>query len=323
MIEVAEYRRLYESALGEVPATGFWDGCRRWTIEQSWNYIRHGDNVNSATDSYLAVNIGRAGEAPSLTAVQALSKAIQDATARLSWARRRRKSRIERLSHQALRDSQLTVPLMVDGLMYLDLKRPPHPDGALEDVSQGNWAELGLLELCQTLPETREDDAAVNAILSANQVVRRAMADITKKAGVPDLEFLLHPKGRDPLRAVLTQEQSRKIRTALSEKYEERGFDHMSGYLDGMRTKRRRFYLELPDGREREGSVEPAIVDKLQKYVGENVIATVEVTTIVTESGSRSQERYNLVGVRRRRRTRSKPNGDELVQETLFGDQPE
>jgi hypothetical protein len=71
----------------------------------------------------------------------------------------------------------------------------------------------------------------------------------------------------------------------------------MTGRLDGVRTRRRIFYLELESGAEVYGAVDLELLEDIRVNLNQKVIATLEEQRITPLTGKRSRPYYRMVRI--------------------------
>jgi hypothetical protein len=229
------------------------------------------------------------------------TKAVQDATAKLGHIIRNPQSETS-MAHAAdrakapllLRSQSGNViifgfPLVEDGI----------PPGTLAGIVPETLAVQAARELVNVLPSSEDDDAALDAVLAQRPTVRNAVTDIVN--AVPSraagLALRLTPGSGDPVNSVLSAEQASMLKESLKETRIGRRFVTISGRLDGVRTKRRIFYLELENGREIHGALNLESLDDIRTNLGRPVTVRLEEEQTESVSGRRSQPLYRLISI--------------------------
>lgn len=237
-----------------------------------------------ARDSYLAM------------------KAIQDATTKLAHIIRNPGTETN-VAHAA---SRAKAPLfvrnqagnvMIFGFPAVENEIPP---GTLTGTVSATLAVKAARELVIVLPASAEDDAALDAVLAQRPTVRNAVNDIVR--AVPPkadgLDFRLTPSSGEPVSSVLSRDQARILKDSLAELRVDRRQITMAGRLDGVRTKRRIFYLEPESGAEIHGALDlESSLDDIRENLDRHVILRLEVEQTQSVSGQRSQPRYRLLRI--------------------------
>lgn len=232
-------------------------------------------------------------------AADALNR-LQRAIARLAKARRTRVIEVKRLARGDIDRARLNVLAAAPGSLTFQIQPQPAEDDENKLPSGGTtWTEIAMTDLLGALPETAEDSDVVDALGAGEPVLRRAVADLVQGSRSTNLhmDFNLHRPGRESLTSRLSAEQIWILRRTLNVPTEDRSTQRRKGRLDGVRTRRRIFYLELPSGGEIHGLIDEELLPEVRKRL-ENVIdVTLEVVTYRTRSGRAGQARYRLIGI--------------------------
>lgn len=248
----------------------------------------------------LRVEFGSANSVSALS-VSEVTKALQDATARVAQLLLHQNKDMSRLSKE-IRERARLIPRGQSGnVLLFDFPTPvvvdDHealPVGHIEHLS-----EQAVRELVENLPESRDDQASIQNLPGRRLAIRAAvntLARAVKSSG--DLNIEIATRSGTPERSVLTTDQAREVPVLLAAEHEESETIQVEGVLDGMRTRRRLFYvIEQEDrgGAEYEGSIEPDQVSKVQESLGKLVIARLRKTTKVRDDGSRSHAVFSLI----------------------------
>ncbi len=230
---------------------------------------------------------------------------IQKAVARLAKARRNRWADAKSLRPSDFAIARLNVASGAPGSLQISLL-PDVTQSVLEDegalpVERGSWAEVGAAELLRALPESPNDDASIESLVSASPVIRRAVADLIMNRANPgiDLSFKLERRSGEPVSAFLSVAQAKVLASRLAEVQEEREIIRMAGRLDGVRTRRQIFYFEPAGGSPAEihGFVDESLVQAVKQHIDSNVQVALESFILRSPSGKRSQRRYRLIEV--------------------------
>lgn len=226
--------------------------------------------------------------------VGSVTTAVQKATAKLVESRATR-APVTTATAGAKQRAQLRLVSAGAGRLVFNMAAPPpHPGQLLQPVDT-TQAELGLVDLCETLPEQPSiDDRAVDNLLGASLTVRSAVRDIIQ-APITErtLRFQLITTRGTELESVLSPDQTRFLRKELRVDPDEQvSADSITGYLDAAREVRRVFYLEAGHRGPIEGSIEPTLVERVRGLAGEVVRIGVDVTRRPGRPN-----RYNLVSI--------------------------
>ncbi|MEV0187188.1 hypothetical protein AB0I39_01465 [Kitasatospora purpeofusca] len=227
---------------------------------------------------------------------------LQKAVARLAKARRARVADVARLLPGDFELARLDVSASWAGSLIVDLV--PSVGGPPESRSERfspdgfAWAEIGAAELVRALPESVDDDASIDSLSSASPVIRRAIADLIQDLQNPnrDLSFSLHRESGERITSCLTASQARVMRERLDVVREEREVIRRRGRLDGLRTRRHIFYLELPTG-EIHGYLDDSLMDAVKANLEQEVEVALETFFTSSGLGKKSQRQYRLIEV--------------------------
>jgi hypothetical protein len=229
------------------------------------------------------------------------TKAIQDATAKLGHIIRDPRSETS-VAHAA---DRAKAPLLLRGQTgnIILFGFPPLEDesrpGTLPGTATETLAVRAARELVSVLPSSSEDDAALDAVLAQRMTIRNAVNDVVnalprKAAG---LGLQLTPSAGESVSSVLSAEQATVLKDGLKETSVDRRIVTMSGRLDGVRTKRRIFYLEPESGGEIHGALDLESLDDIRANLDRQVVVQLEEQRIRSASGRRSQPRYRLMTI--------------------------
>jgi hypothetical protein len=160
-------------------------------------------------------------------------------------------------------------------------------------------SERAVRELITMLPRSVDDDASLDAVLAQRPTVRNAVNDIAN--AVPSradgLDFHLTPVSGDVIDSVLSAEQADVLKSSLSESRVDRRTITIRGRLDGVRTKRRIFYLEPESGGDIHGAVDLDLLEAVRINLNRQVVATLHEERITAFSGRRNQPLYRLISL--------------------------
>lgn len=156
------------------------------------------------------------------------------------------------------------------------------------------WSELAALQLVETLPQSDTDDESLDAAAAAAPTVRYALRDLTQAAfATKGMGLELRFEGR-VVNSVLTLDQAATLQESLDEKQDLEEVIFITGRLDGVRTRRRLFYLELDNGSEMHGLVEEDQVPTVIALLGKRITATIISTQPLSRGGRPGHKRYRL-----------------------------
>jgi len=229
---------------------------------------------------------------------------LQRAVARVAKARRTHALEVKRLLKQDVAAARLNVLAAAPGSLIVELR--PHIEPSRDDddeqpeiaLGTSTWAEQAMIELIRVLPESRDDEAAVDSIPAADPVLRRAINDlVTGKGGQLDVAFALQRPDSENLYGQLSSDQAKELRRSLDITTEDLVIETRRGRLDGLRTKRRLFYLEVPGGTEIHGLVDQDLLTVVRDNLDRTVNVRLEVLNQRSRSGRTTQRRYRLIDV--------------------------
>jgi hypothetical protein len=174
----------------------------------------------------------------------------------------------------------------------------PATDNALINDGLETLSERAVKELCDFLPANGSDDGALDAVLLQRDTVRNAVSDIvnavSKNAGIG---LQLTPTSGEELVRSMTTDQARILHSSLRESREEVGYETVSGRLDGVRTRRRIFYLERESGATIQGAVAPDLLDRIKENLDRPVTARLRVVRTTTIDGRRGRPVHELLEI--------------------------
>jgi hypothetical protein len=227
-----------------------------------------------------------------------ISRALQDATAKIGHIIRNPSGEVT-IVQQADRDK---APLIQRGqagnAIFFGFPELESVDDALIVDGIETLSERAVKELCDFLPANGSDDGALDAVLLQRDTVRNAVSDIVnavaKNAGIG---MALTPTSGEQVTRSMTTEQARILQGSLRESREAVGHETVSGRLDGVRTRRRIFYLEREGGGTIQGAVAPDLLDKLKENLDRPVTARLRVVRATTIDGRRGRPVFELLEI--------------------------
>jgi hypothetical protein len=227
-------------------------------------------------------------------------KAVQDATAKLGHIIRDPKTERAAAYPSDRARARLIQRGQAGNMIVFGF---PEPEVATAEDSLGitaeTLAERAVRELVTVLPRAADDDASLDAVLAQRPTVRNAVNDIAQ--AVPKradgLGFRMVPVSGEAIDSVLSVAQADVLKSSLGESRVDRRTIAVRGRLDGVRTKRRIFYLEPESGPEIHGAVDLDLLEAVRENLDRQVIATLEEERIRTLTGRRNQPLYRLVRI--------------------------
>ena len=264
-------------------------------IEAVWSQITEGAEGLPAS---LTVTIGGHGQLPA-SAASAVAQAIQRAAAIVARGIRE-PTHATRLYRGDMEKAQVVQRGQSGRTLVFEVPRSRAAVDELPVEDQQGIAELSLTEIMQILPESTDDFGAMDAVLSHPVPLRLAVSDLVGAAAkTHGLEFTWRVPGSEEIHSIISFDQASELTDALRETGLERTTRRVVGRLDGMRTRRRLFYLELeePEGSEIWGAFDAELASAVQASIDRPVMATLEVTVSVDAAGRRGRDHYRLIGL--------------------------
>jgi hypothetical protein len=263
-------------------------------IKASWAKLTAGEEVEEVV---LTVSMDGSADV-SATVAAKVSEAVQRATALLVRQMRDPSREVRQLYRGDLDKAELIQRGQAGGSLIFEVKRQRSVTGQLAVQDQATQTERALHELVEVLPESEQDDSSLDAILGQRVPVRLAVAEIVSAATrSKGLHLTLRMPGSNAVSSVLSRAQAEVLHNSLDELTVHRTRRTLVGRLDGLRTRRRLFYLETDDGREITGGIEEDQVPAVQAALNQRVIATLQVTENRAVSGRRGREHFLLTSL--------------------------
>jgi hypothetical protein len=281
---------------------------KSWLEEAARASLRaaHGKFFGSPSEPLLKVELRSARQIGAYDTAL-VSMALQNATAKLAhvlrdpkkeWTQARRKDREE----------ALLVPRgQAGGTLFFGFPSTAEDDeeSFFPDHHVASLSETAARELCEILPGSPEDDAAIDAVLGQRTTIRSAVSDLVDAVTETacGLSLDLTTTGVQHVTSQLSTTQAEVLMDSLRETRTDRRTQTMIGRLDGVRTRRRIFYLELETGEEIQGAVGPdeALMAEIRRHLDGRVVATVESERVESMGGRRGRPTYRLIGLSRDR----------------------
>lgn len=226
-----------------------------------------------------------------------ISRALQDATAKIGHIVRNPSGEVT-IVQPADRDK---APLIQRGqagnAIFFGFPEPAMEDALIHDGLE-SLSERAVKELCDFLPANGSDDGALDAVLLQRDTVRNAVSDIvtavTKNSGIG---LSLTPTSGEEVTRSMTTEQARILHGSLRESREAVGYETVAGRLDGVRTRRRIFYLEREGGGTIQGAVAPDLLDEIKENLDRPVTVRLRVVRTTTIDGRRGRPVHELLEI--------------------------
>lgn len=230
-----------------------------------------------------------------------LTQALQDATAKVGHILRDPTTEATRATRSDRDRARLIPRGQSHGTFFFGFPEeqlPPTKD-LLTPFRVASLAEAAARELVEMLPQSVEDDPAVDAVLGQRQTVRSAINDLVVAVNrIQSGVALVMSSPGEAVGSTLSTAHAEVLRESLEATRTDRRTITVKGVLDGVRTHRRIFYLEPETGPEIHGGIQPEQMPLIREYLGREVIATVEQVQIETRSGRRMRPTYLLRDLR-------------------------
>ena len=227
-----------------------------------------------------------------------ISRALQDATAKIGHIIRNPSGEVTQVQQTDRDKAPLIQRGQAGNAIFFGFPELDVSDDALIVDGIETLSERAVKELCDFLPANGSDDGALDAVLLQRDTVRNAVSDIVnavaKNAGIG---MALTPTAGEQVTRSMTTEQARILQGSLRESREAVGHETVSGRLDGVRTRRRIFYLEREGGGTIQGAVAPDLLDKLKENLDRPVTARLRVVRATTIDGRRGRPVFELLEI--------------------------
>ncbi|ROS41729.1 hypothetical protein EDD35_4099 [Amycolatopsis thermoflava] len=226
-----------------------------------------------------------------------ISRALQDATAKVGHIIRNPQGEITYVQQTDRDKAPLIQRGQAGNTIFFGFPEPA-PDDALIHDGIETLSERAVKELCDFLPANGSDDGALDAVLLQRDTVRNAVSDIVsavvKNTGIG---LQLTPTAGEDVTRSMTTDQAKVLHNSLRESREEVGYETVTGRLDGVRTRRRIFYLERESGGTIQGAVAPDLLDQIKENLDRPVTARLRVVRTTTIDGRRGRPVHELLEI--------------------------
>jgi len=238
----------------------------------------------------------------SATDVATITQAVQDAAARVALLLMHPKEDRTRLDSTVRSRAELIPQGQSGNTLYFQFPRRVRNENQLDGTSVAHLAEEAMRELVNTLPESPTDTQSLQVLSGRRVGIRSAVANLARAVSATDDICLSLKTGREgrPQISIMTKTQASEISELLMTKTTEVTEASFHGILDGMRSRRRLFYVVSEDPlntQEFEGVVEPSLLPSVQSALNERVHAKVSKTVTVSGDGTRSHPVYSLLSL--------------------------
>ncbi|EHK87407.1 hypothetical protein ACWGRK_05450 [Saccharomonospora azurea] len=227
-----------------------------------------------------------------------LSRALQDATAKIGHIVRNPQTEITSVQPSDREKAPLIQRGQAGNAMFFGFPETSVPGALISDGIE-TLSERAVKELCDFLPVNGSDDGALDAVLLQRDTVRNAVSDVVNAVmRTSSIALSLTPTTGEDVARSMTTEQARVLQSSLRESREDVGYETVTGRLDGVRTRRRIFYLERDTGSTIQGAVAPDLLDKIKENLDRPVTARLRVVRTTTIDGRRGRPVYELLEIR-------------------------
>lgn len=190
------------------------------------------------------------------------------------------------------------APLYVAGAAGSTITLSPQSGDVYRDGTiLESLASQALVRLVNLLPESTQDDNLAIRVLASRVPTARAIDQVAQVARRLDGIAVHLTGGRSDAHAVLDDEQARMVTELLKDTTTQVQRQRVSGRLDGMRFKRREFFLEVGDDHDIVGTVDEDLVARIPPLLDQRVIATLEQVVRTTAAGVRRRPAYRLIDI--------------------------
>ena len=234
------------------------------------------------------------------TVVSQVTSALQHATALAAKAILDPKNAAITVQSSLLERAPLLPIGQSRGTLYFELPQQVVPTNAIEQTPVAGLTENAVRELIEILPETADDERTLQSLPSRRPQYRSAVKKLAEALGdAASMSLSMRPTGGTaPETSVLTVEQAREVPTLLSGTQDKRDMLTVYGILDGMRTRRRLFYIEeRGTTQEFSGAIDEEQMDIVMGLVGQQVVARIERLVLLRADGSKSHPSYALKSI--------------------------
>lgn len=192
------------------------------------------------------------------------------------------------------------APVFVDmyagGLMSF---RGQQPGLAFNERPVDHLSARALERLANLLPESERADVDefVAVAESARVTTRRALREMAQVATAFDGFSVNLVRPDEVVSSTLTARQGTVVLERLSDETAHISRRELVGILDGARSRRRMFYLDVEDEGTIEGFIDEDLVPDVLRLLTRRVQARLEVEQVVSKTGRRRRPTYRLTGL--------------------------
>ncbi|OQO93216.1 hypothetical protein [Saccharomonospora piscinae] len=226
-----------------------------------------------------------------------ISRALQDATAKIGHIVRNPQTEITSVQPADREKAPLIQRGQAGNAMFFGFPETSLPGALISDGIE-TLSERAVKELCDFLPVNGSDDGALDAVLLQRDTVRNAVSDLVNAVmRTSGVALSLTPTAGEEVMRSMTTDQAKVLQGSLRESREDVGYETVTGRLDGVRTRRRIFYLERDTGATIQGAVAPDLLDEIKENLDRPVTARLRVVRTTTIDGRRGRPVYELLAI--------------------------
>lgn len=217
----------------------------------------------------------------------------------------------QRVTLQRRERHELRVLAPAPGSLLLTLLVPgsadpgePMQQSLVPGTREAREAERALVDLVQALPDSGEtfDESAEAAIAAARPALQQGLGAIAKSVREhhTHMDLTLRRPREQVSHAHLEPAYAAGMMGVLDETVTESSIERREGRLDGMRTRKRKFWLILDDDTEISGGVPDDLLEVVRNNLDERVSVDLEVSR-TRRPGHEGRSRYILRNLGRSR----------------------
>lgn len=160
--------------------------------------------------------------------------------------------------------------------------------------------ETSTRALTLVLPENQEDDEALDAALGLKTPERLGLQKLSERIDQlsRSIELTLKISDGQRLEGQLSSEQARVLKNSLAESSTDEWEIDVTGVLDGMRTRRRQFFLETENGRNIAGTIDEELLESLPQFINRKVEAKIACRRQRQASGRLGRTGHRLIAIK-------------------------
>lgn len=179
--------------------------------------------------------------------------------------------------------------------------RQDDPQTPLIDESRlPSLGESSARSLTLALPSEESDNATVENSVALLDAERNGLFNLSRDLGRFNrtIKLDLTVNEETGSSGVLTPTHARSMYELLMEARKETWKIEVNGRLDGMRSRRRQFFLEADNRNEIAGTIDPDLLTELPKFIDKRVTASIKCVRMHYASGRTGKIAYRLESIR-------------------------